>query len=76
MNGDAGVPEDEGEWKAKAGTHVPLKWPDGLVQGKPRPSGRLIFCTRKDVYSAKDPLLESGLIGPVTLQTAETNPAK
>ena len=76
MIGDAGLPEDDVEWKAKAGTHFPLKWPDWLVQGKPRPSGRLIFCTRKDVYSAKDPLLESGLIGPVTLQTAETNPAK
>ena len=46
------------------------QWPDWLVQGQPRPSGRIAFCTRKDVYTAKDELLESGLLGPVKVLQA------
>jgi hypothetical protein len=79
MIGDAALPDDDVEWKPKSPKSeliFPAEWPEWLRQGRPRPSGRITFCTRKDVYGAKDPLLESGLLGPVTLQTAETIPAK
>jgi len=42
-------------------------WFDAWSRGKgPRPTGRVTFSTVK-FFSAKDPLLPSGLIGPVTL---------
>ncbi|MCX7047666.1 MAG: glycosyl hydrolase [Candidatus Sumerlaeota bacterium] len=76
MIGDAALPDDI-EWsqQRRRGAY-PAKWPDWLVEGKPRPSGRIAFCTRKDVYAKDDALLPSGLLGPVTLQTAELIPVK
>lgn len=70
MIGDAALPDDI-EWKGpgRRGAY-PANWPDWLVQGKPRPSGRLAFCTRKDVYAKDDALLPSGLLGPVQLRVA------
>ena len=45
------------------------KIPDWYTQGKPRPAGeRVTFCVWR-FYSKDDPLLESGLIGPVRLRT-------
>lgn len=77
MIGDAALPDDM-EWQgARKGSSLPASWPDWLVQGKPRPSGRIAFCTRKDVYSKDDPLLPSGLLGPVRVRVAGlTTPAK
>jgi hypothetical protein len=46
------------------------KWPDWLVQGKPRTSGRYTFTTTRQ-YTKNSPLLASGLMGPVTI-TAQT----
>ena len=47
------------------------RWPDWLLEGKPRPSpGRLAFSTWKH-YGKDDPLLPSGLLGPVRLLKAE-----
>jgi hypothetical protein len=47
-----------------------LKVPDWYIQGKPKPStGRIAFTTWKH-FSKDSPLVESGLIGPVVLQTA------
>jgi hypothetical protein len=44
------------------------RWPDWLVQDKPRPSqGRFAFATWKH-FSRESPLLPSGLLGPVTLR--------
>ena len=44
--------------------------PDWYAQGKPKPaSPRVTFSTWK-WYSKDDPLLESGLLGPVRLRTA------
>jgi hypothetical protein len=41
--------------------------PDWLIEGRSRPSpGRLTFTTW-DFYTKDSPLLESGLLGPVTL---------
>ncbi len=41
------------------------RWPDWLLEGKPRPSaGRLTFSTWKH-YEKDSPLLPSGLLGPI-----------
>ncbi len=44
------------------------KWPDWLLNGTKRNSGRYTFTTHR-FYKKDDPLSESGLIGPVTLTT-------
>jgi hypothetical protein len=63
--GDEQLPDDR-EWKGKQ-----LKeWPQWLLEGKPSPTGRFTFTTWHH-YTKDSPLLESGLIGPVTLQTTE-----
>jgi hypothetical protein len=64
--GDEQLPEDsernpEGTLKA---------WPQWLLEGKPSPAGRLTFTTWR-LWKRTDPLLESGLLGPVTLTVAE-----
>lgn len=46
------------------------KWPDWLLQGKPRTSGRYTFTSTRQ-YNKNSPLLESGLMGPVTI-TSQT----
>ena len=46
------------------------QWPDWLLQGKPRTSGRFTFTTYKH-YQKDAPLLKSGLMGPVTIKQAE-----
>jgi len=50
-------------------------WPQWLLDGKPSPTGRLTFTTWHH-WSKDDALLPSGLLGPVTLQTAEIIPTK
>lgn len=48
----------------------PAEWPDWVVNGASVPNtGRFTFTTWHH-YSKDSPLLESGLLGPVTLQTA------
>lgn len=42
------------------------KWPDWLLEGKKRTSGRYTFTTYPH-YNKDSPLLESGLLGPVTI---------
>lgn len=62
--GDESKPEDV-EWNGKQ-----LKaWPQWLLDGKPSPSGRLTFTTWHH-WTKGDPLLESGLLGPVRLREA------
>ena len=60
--GDARLPEDierDGN-KTKA-------WPQWLLDGKPSPTGRLTMMTWR-VWFKDDPLLDSGLLGPVQLE--------
>jgi hypothetical protein len=49
-------------------------WPQWLLEGKPSPTGRLTFATWRQ-YDTNSPLLESGLLGRVTLRTAKIIPA-
>ena len=66
--GDEQLPADC-EWDGKQ-----LKaWPQWLLDGKPSPTGRLTFTTWHH-WTKDSPLLVSGLLGPVTLQTAEIIP--
>jgi hypothetical protein len=43
-------------------------WPEWLVKGLPRTSKRFTFSTYK-FYTKDSPLLKSGLVGPVTIQS-------
>ena len=66
--GDEQLPPDC-EWNGQQ-----LKaWPPWLRDGQPSPTGRLTFSTWHH-YTKDSPLLESGLLGPVTLRTAERIP--
>jgi hypothetical protein len=64
--GDEQLPPDV-EWKGKQ----IKEWPQWFLDGKPSPTGRLTFTTWHH-WMKDSPLLESGLLGPVTLQTAQT----
>ena len=71
--GDEQLPEDSE--RNASGT---LKsWPKWLEEGKPNPTGRFTFSSWKQ-WKKDDPLVESGLIGPVTLSSAKqiTKPHK
>ena len=46
------------------------KWPEWLLNGTPRPTKRYTFTTYHP-YKKGDPLLESGLLGPVTISTVK-----
>ncbi|MEI6297942.1 MAG: glycosylhydrolase-like jelly roll fold domain-containing protein, partial [bacterium] len=64
--GDEFLPEDcdrNGDGTLKA-------WPKWLEEGKSSPTGRFTFTSWK-LWKKSDPLQESGLLGPVTLQTTE-----
>ena len=65
--GDEQLPA-EVEWSGPIG---PIKeWPQWLLDGKPRPpSDRIAFTTWR-FWTKTDPLLESGLLGPVVLRAA------
>jgi hypothetical protein len=67
--GDEQLPPDV-EWNGKQ----LAAWPQWFLDGKPSPTGRLTFTTWHH-WTKDSPLLESGLLGPVTLRTAEIIPA-
>jgi hypothetical protein len=62
--GDEQLPADC-EWNGKR----LAAWPQWFLDGKPSPTGRLTFTTWHH-YTKDSPLLESGLLGPVSLRTA------
>ena len=45
-------------------------WPDWLLAGKPSPTGRFTFTSHR-LWKKDDPLVPSGLLGPVTLRVTE-----
>jgi hypothetical protein len=66
--GDEQLPEDiewahNGFWAHQG----PQAWPAWLLQGQPRPSGRLTFTTWH-YFNKNSPLSESGLLGPVMVR--------
>jgi len=67
--GDEQLPDDR-EWNGKQ----LAAWPDWFLQGKPSPTGRFTFTTWHH-WTKNDAPLESGLLGPVMLRTAEIVPA-
>ncbi|MGH7942983.1 MAG: glycosylhydrolase-like jelly roll fold domain-containing protein, partial [Limisphaerales bacterium] len=69
MIGDQQLPADSD--RARDG-HL-LRWPQWLLEGKPSPTGRFTFTTW-ELWHKTDPLVESGLIGPVRLLTAVCKP--
>lgn len=62
--GDERFPLD-GNWKD---SETLLEWPEWFQAGSPRPSGRYTFSSCRH-YTKDSPLVPSGLLGPVTLQT-------
>jgi len=64
MIGDEQLPEDSARHPV-GGTLI--AWPQWLLDGKPSPSGRFTFCTTR-LWKKDDPLVESGLLGPVKLE--------
>ncbi|MCP4313848.1 MAG: hypothetical protein GY790_21550 [Bacteroidetes bacterium] len=63
---------DEVEWSDAGGTMIAGEWPEWLMKGEPRPeSDRITWSTRGKIWSKDDPLLPSGLIGPVSVIMAE-----
>ncbi|MBM3861268.1 MAG: hypothetical protein FJ395_16700 [Verrucomicrobia bacterium] len=47
-------------------------WPAWLAEGKPSPTGRFTFTSWR-LWKKDDPLVPSGLLGPVTLRMTEAN---
>ncbi len=69
MIGDEQLPEDSD--RNPNGT---LKsWPPWVLEGKPSPTGRHTFTSWR-LWKKDSPLVESGLLGPVTLQTSQEVP--
>jgi hypothetical protein len=64
--GDEQLPDDR-EWNGK---HLKA-WPQWVLEGKPSPTGRFTFTTWHH-WTKSDAPLESGLLGPVTLNVVET----
>jgi hypothetical protein len=63
--GDAQLPEDV-EWSGMK----PAKWPQWMLDGKPSPTGRLTFTTWRH-WTKDGKLLDSGLIGPVVIESGK-----
>jgi len=51
-------------------------WPEWVWSGKPRPKSERYTFTTWRFWSKDDPLLESGLLGPVVLRSAQRIPLK
>jgi hypothetical protein len=68
MIGDEHLPEDCDwmDWERLR------EWPDWFLNHQPRPSGRYTFTSAKH-YTKDDPLLPSGLFGPVRLLERRAN---
>jgi hypothetical protein len=67
MIGDEFLPEDC-DW---INWEVLKKWPDWFLNNESRPSGRYTFTSAKP-YTKEDPLLPSGLLGPVKIYKTVT----
>jgi hypothetical protein len=66
MIGDEELPEDS--LRHPNGTLQ--KWPQWLLDGKPSPTGRVTFTSWR-LWKKGEPLLDSGLLGPVKLRVVQ-----
>ena len=66
MIGDENLPEDS----ARNANGTLKAWPKWLLEGKSSPTGRQTFTSWR-LWKQGDPLVESGLLGPVSLQTTQ-----
>jgi hypothetical protein len=66
MIGDEKMPEDS----SRNANGTLKEWPQWIQEGKPSPTGRYTFTSWR-LWKTDDSLLESGLIGPLTLHAAE-----
>ena len=64
--GDEQLAEDS----TRNGNGTVRAWPQWLLDAKPSPTGRFTFSSWR-LWKKADPLQESGLIGPVTVQTVQ-----
>lgn len=67
--GDENLPEDSE--RNPNGTLKQNTWPDWILKDQPSPTGRHSFTTWR-LWKKDDPLQESGLLGPVTLQQVKS----
>ena len=63
--GDDHLPPDC-EWEPQHWGEVLRRYPAWLLENKPSPTGRVTFTTWKH-WTKDDPLMESGLLGPVRI---------
>ena len=77
--GDEQLPDDSKRRKQSQDQWSPagnlLEWPQWLLEDKSSPTGRQTFSTWQ-LWKKDDPLLESGLLGPVKLLTTECIPCQ
>ncbi len=66
MIGDEQLPEDS----ERNDNGTLKKWPQWLLEGNPSPTGRVTFTSWR-LWKKDEPLLESGLLGPVTLRATQ-----
>jgi hypothetical protein len=64
--GDEQLPEDS----ERNGNGTLKRWPEWLVKDQPSPTGRFTFTSWR-LWKKNDALVESGLIGPVTITATE-----
>jgi hypothetical protein len=69
MIGDESLPEDT----RRLPDGLIAEWPKWLLENQPRPSGRFTFTTWR-LWSKDDPLVPSGLIGPVRILSVHAAP--
>ncbi|MBN2450378.1 MAG: hypothetical protein JXR77_08310 [Lentisphaeria bacterium] len=70
--GDEMLPEDSP--RNRDGRTL-TQWPEWVLAGKPSPTGRFTFTSHR-LWSRNDPLVPSGLLGPVTLRACVRVPAR
>jgi hypothetical protein len=63
--GDEQLPSDR-EWTHHEWGEVLARYPQWLLENKPSPARRITFTTWKH-WTKDDPLMESGLLGPVRI---------
>ena len=68
--GDEQLPEDSDRLSGGYFDGKAKSWPQWLQEGKSSPTGRFTFSSWK-LWKKTDPLVESGLLGPVTIQSTD-----